>query len=130
MVEAYQRALSTWASWIEDKINTNRTRVYFRSFEPAHWEGSFTKGECKVTQQPMNEPGEVGNNTFSLVLSDIVSQMTVPVRILNVTTLSAYRNDAHVGNWSGASTVPDCSHWCLPGVPDTWNELLLASLTM
>ncbi|CAN6921912.1 unnamed protein product, partial [Brassica oleracea var. botrytis] len=18
----------------------------------------------------------------------------------------------------------DCSHWCLPGVPDTWNEIL------
>lgn len=22
----------------------------------------------------------------------------------------------------------DCSHWCLPGVPDTWNELLYAHL--
>ncbi|KAF4366152.1 hypothetical protein F8388_014870 [Cannabis sativa] len=22
----------------------------------------------------------------------------------------------------------DCSHWCLPGVPDTWNELLYVSL--
>ncbi|KAG6505065.1 hypothetical protein ZIOFF_037413 [Zingiber officinale] len=22
----------------------------------------------------------------------------------------------------------DCSHWCLPGLPDTWNELLFASL--
>ena len=22
----------------------------------------------------------------------------------------------------------DCSHWCLPGVPDTWNEMLSALL--
>ncbi|KAI9182364.1 hypothetical protein LWI28_024639 [Acer negundo] len=20
--------------------------------------------------------------------------------------------------------IQDCSHWCLPGVPDSWNELL------
>ncbi|KAG6749787.1 hypothetical protein POTOM_046856 [Populus tomentosa] len=22
------------------------------------------------------------------------------------------------------SSIQDCSHWCLPGVPDTWNEFL------
>jgi hypothetical protein len=22
----------------------------------------------------------------------------------------------------------DCSHWCLPGVPDSWNELLYAQI--
>jgi hypothetical protein len=24
----------------------------------------------------------------------------------------------------------DCSHWCLPGVPDTWNKLLYASIVL
>ncbi|KHN20818.1 hypothetical protein glysoja_050199 [Glycine soja] len=28
----------------------------------------------------------------------------------------------------GGHLAPDCSHWCLAGVPDTWNELLYASL--
>lgn len=24
----------------------------------------------------------------------------------------------------------DCSHWCLPGVPDSWNEILYAQLLL
>ena len=34
---AYRAALDTWASWVEENINTNRTRVFFRTFEPSHW---------------------------------------------------------------------------------------------
>lgn len=34
---AYRIALGTWASWVEKMINTNRTRVFFRTFEPSHW---------------------------------------------------------------------------------------------
>ncbi|KAH9308175.1 hypothetical protein KI387_036086, partial [Taxus chinensis] len=34
---AYQKAISTWASWVDSMVNTSRTRVYFRSFEPTHW---------------------------------------------------------------------------------------------
>ncbi|KAM0902155.1 hypothetical protein ACQ4PT_019484 [Festuca glaucescens] len=29
-------------------------------------------------------------------------------------------------NIRGQRGGEDCSHWCLPGVPDTWNELLYA----
>ena len=34
---AYRVALETWASWIETKIDPNKTRVLFRTFEPSHW---------------------------------------------------------------------------------------------
>jgi len=34
---AYKIALKTWTSWIERKIDKNRTRVFFRTFEPSHW---------------------------------------------------------------------------------------------
>lgn len=34
---AFRTALETWASWIDTKINPNRTRVFFRTFEPSHW---------------------------------------------------------------------------------------------
>ncbi|KAE8688474.1 hypothetical protein F3Y22_tig00110984pilonHSYRG00015 [Hibiscus syriacus] len=26
------------------------------------------------------------------------------------------------------ATYADCTHWCLPGLQDTWNELLFAKL--
>lgn len=34
---AFRTALETWSSWIDTKINPNRTRVFFRTFEPSHW---------------------------------------------------------------------------------------------
>ncbi|CAA6672627.1 unnamed protein product [Spirodela intermedia] len=45
--------------------------------------------------------------------------------------ISELRDEAHMSNYSlraSSSGVQDCLHWCLPGVPDTWNEILLAQL--
>lgn len=53
--------------------------------------------------------------------------------LLNVTNMAARRKDGHasvyyLGPGNGAASLhrQDCSHWCLPGVPDSWNELLYA----
>ena len=51
--------------------------------------------------------------------------------ILNVTQMTSQRKDGHLSVYlSPSGPVPlhrqDCSHWCLPGVPDTWNELVCA----
>lgn len=53
----------------------------------------------------------------------VVRKMTVPVTVLHVTPMGAFRSDGHVGSWSDNPSVQDCSHWCLPGVPDMWNEI-------
>lgn len=58
----------------------------------------------------------------------VVMSMSVPVKALHVTPMGAYRSDAHVGPWGDNPSVPDCSHWCLPGVPDTWNEIVFSYL--
>ncbi|KAL6893823.1 hypothetical protein ACP4OV_007921 [Aristida adscensionis] len=75
----------------------------------------------------------------------------VAVRVLNVTQLSEHRKDAHPSvhrrHWDAppaaeaqaaarararlaAAADPsrdaDCIHWCLPGVPDVWNQMLYA----
>uniref|UniRef100_A0A7N0UMH0 Trichome birefringence-like N-terminal domain-containing protein n=1 Tax=Kalanchoe fedtschenkoi TaxID=63787 RepID=A0A7N0UMH0_KALFE len=34
---AFRIALDTWASWVDSNIDTNRTSVFFRTFEPSHW---------------------------------------------------------------------------------------------
>lgn len=34
---AFKTAMATWKSWVESKINTSRTRVFFRTFESTHW---------------------------------------------------------------------------------------------
>lgn len=62
------------------------------------------------------------------------------VEILNITQLSEYRKDAHPSihkrQWrplteeqkADPTKYADCFHWCIPGVPDVWNELLYARL--
>jgi len=65
------------------------------------------------------------------MLEQVSKQMKTPVTILNITDLSSLRTDGHPSVYRRkgvdltASSGQDCSHWCLPGVPDTWNELLL-----
>lgn len=65
---------------------------------------------------------------FSDVIIDVAKNLSIPVTVLHVTPMGAFRSDAHVGTWSDNPSVPDCSHWCLPGVPDVWNEMLFSFL--
>lgn len=119
---AYRVALETWASWIEKSIDPNKTRVLFRTFEPSHWSDHRS---CNVTKYPTPDTQGRDRSIFSEMIKEVVKNMTVPVSVLDVTSMSAFRSDGHVGLWSDNPLVPDCSHWCLPGVPDIWNEILL-----
>ncbi|KAK2390548.1 protein trichome berefringence [Trifolium repens] len=124
---AFKTTLLTWASWVEKKINTNRTRVFFRTYESSHWSGN-NHNACKVTKRPWKRTNGKDQSPVSDMIKRVVKNMSVPVTVLNVTPMDAYRSDGHVGTWSDNPSVPDCSHWCLPGVPDMWNEILFSYL--
>ena len=72
------------------------------------------------------------------IVDEVVARMRFPVRLLNVTRLTSFRKDAHPSLYGMApdkrrnvsKRKQDCSHWCLPGVPDAWNELIYASLVL
>lgn len=34
--EAFNQALGTWASWVDQNVDSARTRVFFRSISPEH----------------------------------------------------------------------------------------------
>ncbi|KAI8535725.1 hypothetical protein RHMOL_Rhmol10G0195900 [Rhododendron molle] len=124
---AFRTAIDTWASWVETKIDTNRTHVFFRTFEPSHWSDP-TLRHCNVTRQPSLEAGGKERSRFSDTVMEVVKNRNVPVNVLHITSMSAFRTDAHVGTWSDNASLSDCSHWCLPGVPDAWNEIFLSYL--
>lgn len=124
---AFKKALATWKSWVEKKVNTDRTRVFFRTFEATHWSDD-SRVKCNVTRLPWSETNGKDENLFSDMIIDTVRNVSNPVTLLHVTPMGAFRSDAHVGTWSDNPSVPDCSHYCLPGVPDMWNELLFAFL--
>lgn len=87
-----------------------------------------TRTFCNMTQHPLSEARGWDQHLFSDTILEVAKNMTVPVTVLHITSMTALRSDAHVGNWSDSPYTPDCSHWCLPGVPDVWNEIVLAYL--
>jgi len=59
------------------------------------------------------------------VLKSVLSTIKKPVTLLDITTLSLLRKDGHPSIYGlFGSKGMDCSHWCLSGVPDTWNQIL------
>ncbi|KAL7000542.1 hypothetical protein U1Q18_001693 [Sarracenia purpurea var. burkii] len=137
---ALELAMHTWARWIDRNVDSAKTTVFFRSISPEH------KGNhwCfNVTEPTMDESYE---GSFPKPVIEVIERaiggMRTPVRYLNITKLSEYRRDAHPTVYVEAKKRKmvaeklrkqpefggDCSHWCLPGLPDTWNRLLYALL--
>lgn len=139
---AYRKALTTWANWIDSNIDFHITRVFFRSFSGAHlsardWNNRSGRN-CYGETEPILGSSYPGPYPPQLEISGgVVSRMKSGVPFLNITTLSLLRKDAHPSIYSLDLTAEqkknpgryaDCSHWCLPGLPDTWNELLYSVL--
>ena len=83
---------------------------------------------CKSETQPyfgLRYPASTPQ--AALVVNKVLSRIKKPVYLLDITLLSQYRKDAHPTFYSTHSGL-DCSHWCLPGLPDTWNQLLYTAL--
>ncbi|KAK3034613.1 hypothetical protein RJ639_033568 [Escallonia herrerae] len=129
---AFRKALTTWASWVDKHMKTSKkARVFFRSSSPSHFSGGQWNagGHCKEASQPIKETSSIDHPEKNTI-AEVIRQMQTPVTFLDVTSLSGYRPDGHPsvhGRRSGRSNpsrAQDCSHWCLPGVPDSWNELL------
>ncbi|XP_022770820.1 protein trichome birefringence-like 6 [Durio zibethinus] len=128
---AFRKALMTWAAWVDRRINPGRTQVFFRNSAPSHFRGGGwnSGGHCMEAAWPLNDTSGMAYPEKNKIVEEVILQMKTPVTLLNVTCLSAYRIDGHpsiYGKKPGNrnSHIQDCSHWCLPGVPDTWNEIL------
>ncbi|XP_057743970.1 protein trichome birefringence-like 3 [Arachis stenosperma] len=144
---AYKLGLKTWANWVDSTIDPNKTRVFFTTMSPAHtkseeW-GHKDGVKCFNETKPVrkkNHWGSGSNKGMMSVVASVVKKMKVPVTVINITQISEYRIDGHssVYTETGGKLLDeeekanpknaDCIHWCLPGVPDTWNQIFLAML--
>ncbi|KAG6765457.1 xylan O-acetyltransferase 1 [Populus alba] len=142
---AYRRVLNTWSKWVEKNVDPNRTTVFFSSMSPLHiksldWENPDGIKCARETTPILNVsmPLNVGTDRrLFVVAANITGSMKVPVHFINITKLSEYRKDAHTSvhtirqgkmltpeQQADPETYADCIHWCLPGLPDTWNEFI------
>ncbi|KAI4372917.1 hypothetical protein MLD38_011098 [Melastoma candidum] len=146
---AYGRVLRTWSKWVEQNVDPDRTKVFFCSMSPLHiksldW-GDPNGIKCAKETTPIlnpTSPIDVGTDGRLFVIAEnITRHMTIPVHFVNITSLSESRKDAHTSVYTirqGKKLTPeqmadpqnfaDCIHWCLPGLPDTWNEFIYARI--
>ncbi|XP_006854129.2 protein trichome birefringence-like 4 [Amborella trichopoda] len=139
VAEAFRRALRTWAEWVDINIDPNRTKLFFRGYSASHFRGGRwnSGGSCRNETVPIsNESHLMPYPAKMSILESVLSSMQTKVLYLNITRMTDYRKDGHpsvfrnpiTGNQQFTNKAQDCSHWCLPGVPDAWNELLYATL--
>ncbi|KAF2595727.1 hypothetical protein F2Q68_00012042 [Brassica cretica] len=139
--EAYTKALHTWADWVDSNINSTRTRVFFVGYSSSHFrKGAWNAGgQCDGETRPIENETYTGGYPWMMkVVESVISDMKTPVFYMNITKMTWYRTDGHPsvyrqpvevrGSSPASGMFQDCSHWCLPGVPDSWNQLLYATL--
>jgi hypothetical protein len=106
--------------------------------------GAWNKGgHCHDETHPLTdeevekEQGIPWTNKYIVAaINDNIKEKRGAVEFMDVTTATNYRADGHAGLYGRDVKIhglppknrQDCSHFCLPGVPDTWNELLYAAL--
>ncbi|KAH6824758.1 trichome birefringence-like protein [Perilla frutescens var. hirtella] len=145
---SYTIGLKTWANWVDTNINPNKTKVFFTTMSPTHQRSADWGNEkgikCFNETKPIRNKWHWGTGSDKRVMSavvDVVGKMKTPVTVLNITQLSEYRIDGHSSIYTETGGrlltdeekedplhYADCIHWCIPGVPDTWNRILYAHL--
>ncbi|KAK4478422.1 hypothetical protein RD792_013892 [Penstemon davidsonii] len=146
MLRSYEMALKTWSDWLEIHINRTKTQLFFMTMSPTHeraeeW-GSSKGGNCYNETEVILEEGYRGRGSdpkMMQIVEETINKLEsrgLNVQMINITQLSEYRKEGHPSiyrkQWeplteeqiSNPLGYADCIHWCLPGVPDVWNELL------
>lgn len=119
------------SKWLDSQLPyLPRLKAFFRTISPRHFRNGDwnTGGSCDNTT-PLTEGREVLQDQSS----DEVVEGAVKgtrIKLLDITAISDLRDEGHISHYSVRATggINDCLHWCLPGIPDIWNELLAAQI--
>ncbi|KAL6901855.1 hypothetical protein ACP4OV_004731 [Aristida adscensionis] len=137
--EAFRRSLQTVKEWELSGARHSKSYFFFRSYAPSHysngtWETGGSSADQRnplITSKQLGEEYSWINAMIAKTIEGIRSHGR-KAQFLNITYLTELRPDGHPSRHREPGTPPDapedCSHWCLPGVPDVWNEILYAQL--
>lgn len=117
--------------WVDSQLpKYPQLKAFYRSISPRHFvNGDWNTGGSCDNETPMSLGKPVSQDEL-LDYSAWSAVKGTNVTLLEVTSLSKVRDEGHISHFSIKQTVgvQDCLHWCLPGVPDTWNEILAAQV--
>ncbi|CAJ2674301.1 unnamed protein product [Trifolium pratense] len=131
IANAKNLAIYSVVKWLDLQLVSHpRLKAFFRTLSPRHFfNGDWnTGGSCDNTI-PLSNGSEVSQEGSSDPVIEGALNGT-KIKILDITPLSQLRDEAHMSRYTlrGTLNSSDCLHWCLPGIPDTWNELLVAQI--
>ncbi|XP_052177834.1 protein trichome birefringence-like 41 [Diospyros lotus] len=127
---AFEMALGTWGRWLDSNIDPTQTLVFFQGISPNHYNGSDwgepNAKQCEGQTTPVAGSTYPGQYPPAVaVVKRALTKIQIPVTLLDITTLCLLRKDGHPSIYGiGGASGMDCTHWCIAGVPDTWNQIL------
>eukprot|EP00850_Spirogloea_muscicola_P015191 SM000114S24154 [mRNA] locus=s114:262071:267559:- [translate_table: standard] len=133
--DAYERSMYTIVDWV--RRNSSGSHAFFRSYSPVHFRfgGWLTGGVCNETHPVWDDHEHEDAHPFENITRRALARMRAPLTYLDVTYLSRFRVDGHMNikaRYLASAILSGLNpfHWCLPGVPDAWNEVLHANLLL
>ncbi|KAG6539064.1 hypothetical protein ZIOFF_004217 [Zingiber officinale] len=131
MGSAKDFAVHRVVEWLDSQLPHHpRLKAFFRSISPRHFfNGEWNSGGTCDNTKPLTG-GNVVSQDAAIDAAAASAVNGTRVVLLDITGLSQLRDESHISKYSikGTEGVQDCLHWCLPGIPDTWNEVLAAQL--
>ncbi|KAG0452842.1 hypothetical protein HPP92_025506 [Vanilla planifolia] len=141
--DGLEAVLRSMISYIEREVPKKIVKIW-RTQSPRHFHGGDwnQNGSC-LFSEPLNheeldswfDPRNKGVNKEAREVNHVIQRAVegTDIHLLNLTHLSEFRADAHPAIWLGKKDAvaiwgQDCMHWCLPGLPDTWVDILSANI--
>nr|VDC95208.1 unnamed protein product [Brassica oleracea] len=139
ILQGFEVVVQQMVSYIQRQVPAKSLK-FWRLQSPRHFYGGDwnQNGSC-LLDKPLDkdqldlwfDPRNNGVNKEARRINQIIKSelQNTEIKLLDLTHLSEYRADAHPAIWLGKQDAvaiwgQDCMHWCLPGVPDTWVDIL------
>lgn len=139
ILDGFKVVLENMVSYIQKEVPRTTLKLW-RLQSPRHFYGGDWNhnGSCLFTD-PLQEsqldlwfdPRNNGVNKDARQMNHLIEKALqgTEIQLLDLSHLSEFRADAHPAIWLGKKDAvaiwgQDCMHWCLPGVPDTWVDIL------
>eukprot|EP00475_Leptophrys_vorax_P005036 TRINITY_DN13031_c1_g2_i1.p1 TRINITY_DN13031_c1_g2~~TRINITY_DN13031_c1_g2_i1.p1 ORF type:complete len:434 (-),score=30.95 TRINITY_DN13031_c1_g2_i1:253-1380(-) len=122
---AYSKAMKKVISFVDTKF---KGVGLWLSYTPSHYnKGNPPTCDYNSPNTPQSPIADQSAVSFNKQEKTLLKKST-RIDFMDLTYMMALRPDGHVQKYYGPSknskTKWDCLHWCLPGVPDAWSDVL------